>query len=129
MKMFFAVLSAILVAAAIIFLSYKIPHDIGETRQAEKALNESIAHADAYLSAYKSVYTTPTPPEIKTLSGNSAVVVTTAVRINIPAGEVIVPRGTRLKLISEESGHFVVDYDGYPVTIPASCASRYSSRK
>jgi GYF domain 2 len=60
-KIVLAIVIAILVAAGIIFLSYKIPHDLAETRQAERALNQSIAHADAYISAYKSVYTTPTP--------------------------------------------------------------------
>jgi hypothetical protein len=78
-------------------------------------------------TVYSSVFTpTPTPAQAKTLRGDLAVVIVQAVRVNTPRGEVIVPRGTRLRLISETADHFLVDYDGYSVPVPISSATRNS---
>jgi hypothetical protein len=60
-----------------------------------------------------------------TQRGDPAVIVISPVRVNIPRGEVIVPPGARLRLISETPEKFVVDYDGYSVPVPTSFATRY----
>jgi hypothetical protein len=60
----------------------------------------------------------------KTLRGDPAVIVITPVRVNIPEGEVIIPRGTRLRLISETPENFFVDYNGYSVPVARSFATR-----
>jgi hypothetical protein len=43
-----------------------------------------------------------------------------SVRVNIPRGEVIIPAGDRVKLLSAQGSTVNVDYDGYSVPIPAS---------
>jgi hypothetical protein len=71
-------------------------------------------------------YSKPTPPKqvAKTLRGDPAVIMTKSVRVNIPQGEVIIPAGTRLKLVSEKPGTFIVDYNGYSVPILTDAAHR-----
>jgi hypothetical protein len=123
MKIFLPVLCAILVAAGIIYLAYEVPHDIAETDRATRNLETEIRRSDSIVSAYSKA--TPSSQLAKTLRGDAAVIVTKSVRVNIPRGEVIIPKGTRLRMLSETSKQFVVDYDGYSIPIPADSATRY----
>ena len=109
MKMFFAVFFAIFAAVGVIYVIY--------ARQQVEERRERIK--DWLLQRYIPPFSLPLPPaQAKTLRGNLAVVIVQAVRVNTPRGEVIVPRGTRLRLISETADHFLVDYDGYSVPVP-----------
>lgn len=125
MKIFVAVFFAILAAAGVIYFVYAIPRDIGAANEATRKLHNSVARSDALLRAYSTPSSSPRE-QAKTLSGATAVIITTPVRVNIPRGEVIVPKGTRMKLVAEKGEMLLVDYDGYSVPIPANCASRFA---
>lgn len=56
----------------------------------------------------------------------AAVLIIRPVRVNIPRGEVIIPKGTKLKVVSEKDDQVYVDYDGYSVPVPSSATSHFN---
>jgi TonB family protein len=89
----------------------------------EPALKAAAAERERRLDAAVARTATVTP-QANTTRGDPAVIMLQSVRVNIPRGEVIIPRGTKLRLLSETALHFVVDYDGFSVPVPTNSAVR-----
>lgn len=122
MKMFFSVLCAILVAA-VIFYFIKDMHD---TDVAVANVNKAVQHSDNYLAALRSLETpTPIPPE-----PGIEMNVTKAIRIKTPDGEVIIPKGARVRVLREKSepGMTVINYQGYTTQVPSDAVSVFSNQ-
>ena len=94
-----------------------ILYDVAHIEAASKA---AAAERERRLDAAVAAAVTP---EAKTTRGDRAVIMLQSVRVNIPRGEVIIPRGTKLRLLSETAQQFVVDYDGFSVPVPTSSAA------
>jgi len=98
-------------------------YDVAHIEAASKAAGaERQRRVDAAVVAAIAPTATVTP-QAKTTRGDSAVIMLQSVRVNIPRGEVIIPRGTKLRLLSETAQQFVVDYDGFSVPVPTSSAA------
>src|SRR5438874_3886086 len=96
-----------------------ILYDVAHIEAASKA---AAAERERRLDAAVARTATVTP-QAKTTRGDPAVIMLQSVRVNIPRGEVIIPRGTKLRLLSETAQQFVVDYDGFSVPVPTSSAA------
>jgi TonB family protein len=100
-----------------------ILYDVAHIEAASKAAAaERERRLDATVAAAVAQTATVTP-QAKTTRGDPAVIMLQSVRVNIPRGEVIIPRGTKLRLLSETAQQFVVDYDGFSVPVPTSSAA------
>jgi hypothetical protein len=88
-----------------------------DTDVASSNLEEVADKAHAHHSSSASDTPTPTPqPELRGMS------VMRLVRIKTPDGELIIPKGTPVRVINEESspGTTLINYDGYTVPVPSA---------
>lgn len=66
-------------------------------------------------------FTSPrAPTSTPSVPIGSYVSVNRALRVNIPPGEVIIPAGDRVKLLSTQGLTANIDYNGYAVAVPAA---------
>jgi hypothetical protein len=114
----------VIIVLAILAIAAVRYYENRKTDVASSNLEEAADKADAYLrvshashSSYASDSPMPTPqPELRGIS------VMRLVRINTPDGELIIPKGTPVRVINEESspGTTLINYDGYTVPVPSA---------
>ncbi len=114
----------VIIMLAILAIAVLRYYENRETDVASSTLKEAADKADAYLrvshashSSYASDSPMPAPqPELRGMS------VMRLVRIKTPDGELIIPKGTPVRVINEEStaGTTLINYDGYTVPVPSA---------
>jgi hypothetical protein len=114
----------VIIMLAILAIAVLYYYKNRETDVASGNLEEAAHKADAYLrvshashSSYASDTPMPAPqPELRGMS------VMRLVRIKTPDGELIIPKGTPVRVINEESspGTTLINYDGYTVPVPSA---------
>lgn len=116
MKMFVALLSAILVAAGIFVLMY---HN-HETEVARHALEKVMTKSDSMSWTYANTKWTRGASTLATLHKAPEMSLAKAVTIKTPDGELTIPTGARVRVIEKSKlGMVAVNYQGYTAPIPA----------
>jgi len=120
MKMLFAALSAILVAAGI---SYLIQQQ-KETIAAHDALDAKIRRTRYVLPGYGARPNITPQPIASPIPYESSGTLVAAMELKLQTidGPVIIPKGTVLRILPEKSkpGTVVINYEGYALTIPST---------
>jgi hypothetical protein len=116
----------VIIMLAILAIAVLWYYENRKTDVVSNNLEEVVDKADASLrmshashSSYASDTPMPTPqPELRGMS------VMRLVRIKTPDGELIIPKGTPVRVINEESspgpGTTLINYDGYTVPVPSA---------
>jgi hypothetical protein len=134
MKIFGAILGAILAAVAIIAVVVSARNQIVKTERADKALDESTRRADAYLHMLKAAHGTPakisrTPESIGRLPSatpapvrnSGTVTITRPISVTVQYGSVSVSVGAKLQFVSRTGDKVRIRYyDGADYDIPIS---------
>jgi hypothetical protein len=120
MKMFAAMLSAILVAAGIFY----VIHQQKGTTVAHDALVAEMRRTRHLLPGYGvAPRDTPQPVESPVPNEFSGILVAASeLKLRTIDGPVIIPKGTVLRILPEKSkpGTVVINYEGYTLTIPST---------
>jgi hypothetical protein len=121
MKMFAAMLSAILVATGIFVLIYQ-NH---ETEVARHALEKAVTKSDSMSWIYGNTKGTRGTPTPATLSKAPEMNLAQAVTIRTPDGELTIPKGARVRVIEKSKlGMVAVNYQGYTAPVPSDALAQ-----
>ena len=118
MKIFFAALTAILVAAGTFYLI----HQQNEKTAAHAAIDAEMRDTQNLLPGYgarpsPSPIASPLPSDF-----SGTMVAKLELKLQTIDGPVIIPKGTVLKILPEKSkpGTVMINYEGYTLTIPST---------
>ena len=122
MKLFAALLCAILVAAGTFYLIHR--HQ--ETTPAHDALDAEMRHMRLPLPGYGEQPRPSPKPVPSPLLDEVSVTVIAATQIKTPDGSITIPKGTVVRIVPEKSkpGTVLINYEGYVASIPENAINR-----
>src|SRR5436190_20558817 len=122
MKLFAALLSAILVAAGIFYLIHR--HQ--ETTAAHDVLDAEMRHRPLLFPGYGEQPRPSPKPVSSPILDEVSVTVIAPTQIKTPDGSLTIPKGTVVRLVPEKSkpGTILINYEGYVASIPENAINR-----
>ena len=122
MKLFAALLSAILVAAGTFYLIHR--HQ--ETTAAHDAFDAEMRHPRLLLPGYGEQPRPSPKPVPSPLLDEVSVTVIAPTQIKTPDGSITIPKGTVVRIVPEKSkpGTVLINYEGYVASIPENAINR-----